>query len=73
MDEKETGLRGLLNFGHSIGHAIEALATPGLLHGESISIGMVKEAELSRFLQHLDQVYSMMIFWVELELLTVVE
>ncbi|KAG6003355.1 hypothetical protein E4U21_002097 [Claviceps maximensis] len=49
-DEREGGLRNLLNFGHSIGHAIEAVLTPQLLHGEAIAIGMVKEAELARFL-----------------------
>uniref|UniRef100_A0A7S1NAR1 Pentafunctional AROM polypeptide n=1 Tax=Eutreptiella gymnastica TaxID=73025 RepID=A0A7S1NAR1_9EUGL len=49
-DEKEGGLRGLLNFGHSIGHAIEALMQPGMLHGEAVSIGCVKEAELARHL-----------------------
>ncbi len=50
-DEKETGQRRLLNFGHTIGHAIEALSqdtTSPLLHGESISIGMVIEAKISR-------------------------
>jgi pentafunctional AROM polypeptide len=49
-DEKESGLRNLLNFGHSIGHAIEAILTPQVLHGECVAIGMVKEAELARFL-----------------------
>lgn len=49
-DEKEGGLRNLLNFGHSIGHAIEALLTPQMLHGEAVAIGMVKEAELARYL-----------------------
>lgn len=49
-DEKEGGLRGLLNFGHSIGHACEAILTPHILHGEAVSIGMVLEAQLSRFL-----------------------
>jgi len=47
-DEKEGGLRNLLNFGHSIGHAYEALLTPQVLHGEAVAIGMVKEAELAR-------------------------
>ncbi|KAL5038179.1 hypothetical protein BDV3_001665 [Batrachochytrium dendrobatidis] len=56
VDEKETGLRGLLNFGHTIGHAIEAIAFPHLLHGECVAIGMVKEAEVSRFLGHLNNV-----------------
>lgn len=52
-DEKEGGLRNLLNFGHSIGHAYEAILTPQILHGECVAIGMVKEAELSRYLGHL--------------------
>ena len=50
-DPKEKGLRKLLNFGHTIGHAIEtyALESQGrsLLHGEAIAIGMVCEAYLS--------------------------
>ena len=49
-DEREGGLRNLLNFGHSIGHAIEAYLTPQILHGECVSIGMIKEAELARYL-----------------------
>lgn len=49
-DEREGGLRNLLNLGHSIGHAIEAILTPQILHGECVSIGMVKEAELARYL-----------------------
>lgn len=49
-DERELGLRNLLNFGHTIGHAYEAILTPQALHGECVSIGMVKEAELSRYL-----------------------
>lgn len=44
-DEKEQGLRAILNYGHTIGHAIEALAEFGRLsHGEAISIGMVGAA-----------------------------
>ncbi|KAK5175751.1 3-dehydroquinate dehydratase (3-dehydroquinase) [Saxophila tyrrhenica] len=49
-DEKEGGLRNLLNFGHSIGHAYEAILTPEILHGESVAVGMVAEAELARYL-----------------------
>jgi pentafunctional AROM polypeptide len=49
-DEREGGLRNLLNFGHSIGHAIEAFLTPQVLHGECVAIGMIKEAEVSRYL-----------------------
>ena len=37
-DEKETGLRRVLNFGHTVGHAVETLT--GLLHGESVAVGM---------------------------------
>jgi pentafunctional AROM polypeptide len=52
-DERESGLRNILNFGHSIGHAIEAIMAPQMLHGECVAIGMVKEAELSRSLGNL--------------------
>ena len=56
-DERETtGLRNLVNFGHSIGHAIEAVLTPSILHGECVSIGMVLEAELARQMGILSQV-----------------
>jgi len=47
-DEKEGGLRGVLNFGHTIGHAIEAILAPAMYHGECISMGMVYEAEIAR-------------------------
>lgn len=53
LDEREGGLRNILNFGHSIGHAYEAILTPHVLHGECVAIGMVLEAELSRYLGHL--------------------
>lgn len=49
-DEKETSLRKLLNFGHTIGHAIEILSQTTnnpLLHGEAIAIGMVAEAQIA--------------------------
>ncbi|EGE80052.1 pentafunctional AROM polypeptide [Blastomyces dermatitidis ATCC 18188] len=55
-DEREGGLRNLLNFGHSIGHAIEAILAPQVLHGECVAIGMVKEAELARHLGILNNV-----------------
>lgn len=56
-DERETtGLRNLVNFGHTIGHAIEAVLTPSILHGECVSVGMILEAEVSRQLGHLGQV-----------------
>lgn len=46
-DERETGLRKVLNFGHTIGHGVEAASDYSLLHGEAIAIGMVAEAELA--------------------------
>jgi 3-dehydroquinate synthase len=44
-DEKESGLRRLLNFGHTIGHAIER--DQKLLHGQAVSLGMVLASRLS--------------------------
>jgi 3-dehydroquinate synthase len=47
-DEREAGLRAVLNFGHTFGHAIEAGAGYGKwLHGEAVAAGMVMAAELS--------------------------
>eukprot|EP01061_Rhynchopus_euleeides_P046823 TRINITY_DN9073_c0_g3_i2.p1 TRINITY_DN9073_c0_g3~~TRINITY_DN9073_c0_g3_i2.p1 ORF type:complete len:1550 (+),score=597.62 TRINITY_DN9073_c0_g3_i2:119-4651(+) len=54
-DEKEGGLRTLLNVGHSIGHAVEAFLQPEMLHGEAVSIGTVREAMLSRRLGHITE------------------
>ncbi len=48
-DERESGVRALLNLGHTFGHAIEGAAGYGnWLHGEAVSAGMVMAAELSR-------------------------
>jgi len=48
QDEKESGLRAILNFGHTIGHALEATSHYGkYLHGEAIAIGQVAAAKLS--------------------------
>ncbi|KAJ1971868.1 3-dehydroquinate dehydratase (3-dehydroquinase) [Dimargaris xerosporica] len=55
-DERESGLRGLLNFGHTVGHGIEALIAPQLLHGECVAIGMVLESEIARHLGYMEQV-----------------
>jgi 3-dehydroquinate synthetase len=54
-DERETkGTRALLNFGHTFAHAYEALAgyDGGLLHGEAVSVGMVRAFDLSVRLGH---------------------
>lgn len=57
QDETESGLRAILNFGHTIGHALEAISRYGkYLHGEAISIGQVAAAELSAALAALPQV-----------------
>ncbi len=45
-DELDTGQRRLLNFGHTIGHAVELLAAGELAHGEAVSIGMVAVTRL---------------------------
>ena len=48
-DERETGARALLNFGHTFGHAIENAMGYGVwLHGEAVAAGMVLAADLSR-------------------------
>jgi 3-dehydroquinate synthase len=46
-DAKEKGLRKTLNFGHTIGHAIEAGSGYALLHGEAVAFGMLQEAQLA--------------------------
>jgi len=52
-DPKERGVRAILNFGHTIGHAVEAYMQPSLLHGECVAIGMLAEARLARSLGYL--------------------
>ncbi len=50
-DERESGLRMILNFGHTLGHAVEALHRyRGILHGEAVAIGMVFAARRSEAL-----------------------
>ena len=58
QDERETGLRAILNFGHTFGHAIEAGMGYGVwLHGEGVAAGMVMAAELSRRLGMVDEAF----------------
>jgi len=57
IDQKEGGLRKILNFGHTVGHAIETyyLSSPKhLLHGEAIAIGMICESYLSHLVSGLE-------------------
>ncbi|RME35992.1 MAG: 3-dehydroquinate synthase [Deltaproteobacteria bacterium] len=52
-DEKEKGLRAILNFGHTYGHVVETLSGYGKVrHGEAVAIGMVVAARISRTLGH---------------------
>src|SRR5712691_6697542 len=46
-DEREAGRRAVLNFGHTVGHAIEATGRFSALHGEAVAIGMAYEARLA--------------------------
>ncbi len=56
QDEKEAGLRAILNFGHTFGHAIEAgMGYGNWLHGEGVAAGMVMAAELSKRLGMVDE------------------
>ena len=58
-DEREAGLRAILNFGHTFGHAIEAgLGYGEWLHGEAVGAGMVMAADLSQRLGLLDAAAS---------------
>ena len=49
QDERKDGLRAILNYGHTIGHALEAISGYGnYLHGETISIGQVAASKIPR-------------------------
>ncbi|MGZ9151590.1 MAG: 3-dehydroquinate synthase [Nitrospira sp.] len=55
-DEREADRRRILNFGHTIGHALESLGGyRGLIHGEAVAIGMIYEADLARYLGLCDE------------------
>jgi 3-dehydroquinate synthase len=56
QDERESGLRAILNYGHTFGHAIEAVGGYGtLLHGEAVNYGMRAAAELGLGLGKVDK------------------
>ncbi len=46
-DEKEAGLRSVLNFGHTIGHALEKVSNHSLPHGQAVAIGMLVEGRIA--------------------------
>jgi 3-dehydroquinate synthase len=53
-DPEERGVRAILNFGHTFGHALEALSRFAVLHGEAVAAGMRVEARLGESLGHTD-------------------
>ena len=55
QDEKESGLREILNLGHTVGRAIETLSDYNLLHGEAVSIGLIAQAKLSKKLGYMTE------------------
>jgi 3-dehydroquinate synthase len=46
-DEKESGLRAILNYGHTLGHAIESASQYGYLHGEAVILGMIGAGQIA--------------------------
>ncbi|MFK7863691.1 MAG: 3-dehydroquinate synthase [Pseudohongiellaceae bacterium] len=62
QDEREGGVRALLNLGHTFGHAIETASGYGvLLHGETVAMGMVMAADLSARMGELDHAAALRI------------
>jgi 5-deoxy-5-amino-3-dehydroquinate synthase len=53
-DERESGRRALLNYGHTLAHALETAGSYDLRHGEAVGIGLVFAAELARGLGRID-------------------
>jgi len=53
-DEREGGQRALLNYGHTLGHALETLGNHELLHGEAVAIGISYAAEVAREMGRID-------------------
>lgn len=58
QDEREGGLRRILNFGHTIGHAIEAASDFQLIHGMAVAMGMCAVSDLAVRANRLEQVHS---------------
>jgi len=53
-DEREGGRRAILNYGHTLGHALETAGGYDLRHGEAVAIGLIYAAELARSLGRID-------------------
>lgn len=54
IDEKEQGLRRILNFGHTLGHAIEAQSDYAVAHGEGVALGMIAASRISENIGYLE-------------------
>lgn len=54
QDELDGGLRNILNFGHTIGHAVETVSGFGVGHGHAVAIGMIAEAGIAEKLGYFD-------------------
>ena len=54
LDEKETGLRRILNLGHTVGHALERLSGYQIRHGDAVAMGLVAATKLAVSLGKLD-------------------
>lgn len=54
-DERESGLREILNLGHTVGRAVETVSDYKLLHGEAVSVGMVAEVKLAKKLGYMTE------------------
>jgi len=57
-DEKETGIRVILNYGHTVGHAVEAVSDFTLKHGQAVAIGMIEENKIARRLGLISEIDS---------------
>ena len=55
QDEKEGGLRAILNLGHTIGHAVETVSDFALAHGECVSVGIAGAFQIARKLEMIDE------------------
>lgn len=55
QDEREGGIRAILNFGHTIGHAVESVSGFELLHGECVAIGMAGAFKIAGYLGMIDE------------------
>jgi len=55
QDEKDTGIRNILNFGHTVGHAVESVSHFQVSHGQGVSIGMTAAAGIAVKLELMDK------------------